>query len=124
MIPATLLSIIPMLLVRKKQGYQTTRKDELERNWNISLEGTMPKLTLPLLGAALVAFGQKAIAQAPRHTPPHGMTCPGDALVWVNARSHIYHFQGERYFGSTELGKFMCERDARREGDRPTRNGQ
>lgn len=65
-----------------------------------------------------------AMAQAPQHSPPPGMTCPGDKLVWVNTRSHIYHFQGERYFGSTQVGKFICERDADKEGDRPTRNGQ
>ena len=64
------------------------------------------------------------LAQTPTHTPPGGMTCPGDKLVWVNTRSGIYHFQGERYFGSTKQGKFMCERDADKEGDRPTHNGQ
>jgi hypothetical protein len=65
-----------------------------------------------------------AYAQTPNHTPPAGMTCPGDKLVWVNTRSGVYHFQGERYFGSTKQGKFICERDADKEGDRPTRNGQ
>ncbi len=63
-------------------------------------------------------------AQTPRHFPSPGITCPGDKLVWVNTRSHIYHFQGERYFGSTKYGKFMCEHAADRQGDRPTRNGQ
>jgi hypothetical protein len=65
-----------------------------------------------------------AFAQTPSHMPPPGMTCPGDKLVWVNTRSHIYHFQGERYFGSTKEGKFICERAADKEGDRPTHNGQ
>ena len=62
--------------------------------------------------------------QTPVHQPPAGMTCPGDKLVWVNTRSRVYHFQGERYFGSTKEGKFLCEHDADKEGDRPTRNGQ
>jgi hypothetical protein len=74
-----------------------------------------------LFGLALTPL---AIAQTPNHTAPAGMTCPGDKLVWVNTRSHVYHFQGERYFGSTKEGKFICERDADKEGDRPTRNGQ
>jgi hypothetical protein len=51
------------------------------------------------------------------------MTCPGDNLVWVNIRSHVYHFQGDTYFGSTKHGKFMCEHDAEKEGNRPNRNG-
>jgi hypothetical protein len=65
-----------------------------------------------------------AYAQTPTHPPPAGMTCPGDKLVWVNTRSGVYHFQGERYFGSTKRGKFICERDADEEGDRPTLSGQ
>ncbi len=65
-----------------------------------------------------------AIAQPTIHEPPAGLKCSGDKMVWVNTRSHIYHFQGERYFGATKYGKFMCEHDADKEGDRPTRNGQ
>ena len=63
-------------------------------------------------------------AQTPVTAPPPGLSCPGDKVVWVNTKSGIYHFRGERYFGSTEQGKFTCEHDALREGDRPTRNGQ
>jgi hypothetical protein len=51
-----------------------------------------------------------AYAQTPSHTPPAGMTCLGDKLVWVNTRSGVHHFQGERYFGSMKQGKFICER--------------
>jgi hypothetical protein len=76
---------------------------------------------IALLGLAVPPL---AFAQTPNHTPPASMTCPGDKVVWVNTRSHIYHFQGERYFGSTKKGKFMCERAADKEGDRPTHNGQ
>jgi hypothetical protein len=65
-----------------------------------------------------------ADAQTPVYVPPAKATCPGDVLVWVNTRSGVYHFQGERYFGSTKQGKFICEKAARAEGDRPTKNGQ
>ncbi len=65
-----------------------------------------------------------ALAQAPQHAVPPGLRCPGDKVVWVNTRSGIYHFQGERYFGSTKEGKFLCEHDADTQGDRPTHNGQ
>jgi hypothetical protein len=82
------------------------------------------KTHVTMVGVALVALCTPAVAQTPNHTPPAGMTCPSDKLVWVNTRSHIYHFQGERYFGSTKQGKFICERDADKEGDRPTHNGQ
>jgi len=78
-------------------------------------------LTFSLVGGLI---WHSATAQTPVHTPPPSLTCPGDAIVWVNIRSGVYHFRGERYFGSTKQGKFMCEKQARAEGDRPTRNGQ
>jgi hypothetical protein len=68
--------------------------------------------------------GGPLFAQTPVHQPPASISCPGDLVVWVNTRSGIFHFKGERYFGSTQVGKFMCEKAALDEGDRPTRNGQ
>jgi hypothetical protein len=75
-------------------------------------------LTLGLL------VGTASYAQTPSHTPPANMTCPGDQMVWVNTKSRVYHYEGERYFGSTQQGKFLCEKAAEKEGDRVTRNGQ
>ena len=34
----------------------------------------------------------------------HGLKCKGDKVVRVNSRTGVYHFQGERYFGSTKQG--------------------
>jgi hypothetical protein len=51
------------------------------------------------------------------------LTCPGDKLVWVNTRSHVYHFRDEPTFGSTKQGKFMYEHDAKQEGYHPLSNG-
>jgi hypothetical protein len=59
-----------------------------------------------------------ASAETPSHTPPAGMTCPDDKLVWVNTRSGTRHFQGDQYFGNTKRGKFICEHDADEEDDR------
>lgn len=80
-----------------------------------------------LAGAFVFLFllsGAPARAQTPSHRPPATLSCPGDRVVWVNIPSGIYHYRGERYFGSTKHGKFVCEKEALREGDRPTRNGQ
>lgn len=57
-------------------------------------------------------------------TPPPASTCPGDQVVWVNTRSHIYHFPGQTWFGHTKEGKYLCRHAADQEGDRPTHNGQ
>ncbi len=65
-----------------------------------------------------------SFAQTICHSPPPGMSCPGDRLVWCNTPSHIYHFQGQRYFGCTKTGKFQCEHDAIGEECKPTGNGQ
>ena len=56
--------------------------------------------------------------------PPAANTCPGDQVVWVNTRSHIYHFAGQTWFGHTKDGKYLCRHAADAEGDRPTHNGQ
>ena len=50
--------------------------------------------------------------------------CPDDTVVWVNTRSGIYHMPGERWYGATSEGKYMCKSDADGEGDRETENGQ
>ena len=79
---------------------------------------------VPFAGMVALVASLSAMAGTLTRMPPQGLVCPGDHLVWVNTDSGIYHFQGERYFGSTKSGKFMCQKDADKEGDRPTRNGQ
>jgi hypothetical protein len=50
--------------------------------------------------------------------------CPKDTVVWVNTKTGVYHFRGQRWYGNTKEGAFECRRDADVEGDRATRNGQ
>jgi hypothetical protein len=50
--------------------------------------------------------------------------CHTDTVVWLNTRSGIYHFQGERWYGRTKDGAYVCEKDADAAGDRATENGQ
>ena len=50
--------------------------------------------------------------------------CPNDTVVWVNTRTGVYHFAGERWYGNTSQGTYECRQDANAEGDRATRNGQ
>lgn len=63
-------------------------------------------------------------AQQAQQTPPSSMKCPGDKVVWVNTRSHVYHFEGDPYFGHTKHGKFMCEQAADKAGFRQPRKAQ
>jgi hypothetical protein len=38
--------------------------------------------------------------------------CPTDTVVWANLSSKVYHFYGERGYGSTRRGAYVCEADA------------
>ena len=49
--------------------------------------------------------------------------CPGQAVVWVNTSSKIYHHAGANTYGHTKEGAYMCESDATAEGDRLSKNG-
>lgn len=44
--------------------------------------------------------------------------------VWVNTATGVYHYPGTRWYGKTNEGKFMSEKDAIAQGYRAARNGQ
>ena len=48
--------------------------------------------------------------------------CPSDTVVWVNTKSHVYHYAGTRSYGTTKQGAYMCEADANAAGDRASRS--
>jgi hypothetical protein len=50
--------------------------------------------------------------------------CPSDVVVWLNTASGVWHYAGERWYGNTENGAYVCEEEAAAAGDRATRNGQ
>ena len=46
--------------------------------------------------------------------------CPGDAVVWVNlGGSKAYHMSGNKYYGKTKHGAFMCQKEADKSGFHP-----
>ncbi len=67
-----------------------------------------------------------AAAPAPRFSSEQEAQkhCPADEVVWVNTKTGVYHLQGERWYGATKDGVYMCRKEADAEGDRMTRNGQ
>jgi hypothetical protein len=77
-------------------------------------------LYLLVLVAAAPASAQSMFTsqqQAQQH-------CPSDTVVWLNIPTGIYHMQGERWYGATKRGTYVCEKEADKAGDRETRNGQ
>ncbi len=50
--------------------------------------------------------------------------CPRDVVVWLNVPSGIYHYKGERWYGRTKHGAYVCQKEAIAAGDRASENGQ
>jgi hypothetical protein len=50
--------------------------------------------------------------------------CARDTVVWLNTNSGIYHYKGQRWYGNTNAGAYVCEKEAIAAGDRATRNNQ
>jgi hypothetical protein len=73
--------------------------------------------TTPRAGTAMPAgAGQFTTeAQAKSH-------CPGDTVVWANQDSKIYHFSGNRNYGNTKSGAYMCEKETTAAGMRAAKN--
>jgi hypothetical protein len=65
---------------------------------------------------AATGAGSSATAQQAQYR------CPGATVVWVNEKSHIYHFPGTRDYGNTKRGAYMCEADAQAAGNRAAKN--
>ncbi len=68
--------------------------------------------------------GKSARAPADANAVTPGISCPGDAVVWVNLRSKGYHMQGDKFFGHTKRGKFMCKKAADAAGDHEIKAGK
>jgi hypothetical protein len=70
-----------------------------------------PKKTEMAAPAAATGAGQFAAeAEAKAH-------CPSDTVVWLNTKSHKYHFTGHKSYGTTKQGAYMCEADAKAAGN-------
>jgi hypothetical protein len=50
--------------------------------------------------------------------------CPKDTVVWLNLPTMIWHYKGQRWYGRTKHGAYVCEKEAVAAGARATRNGE
>src|SRR5215475_6560177 len=48
--------------------------------------------------------------------------CGTGTVVWANTDSKIYHFSGNKAYGKTKTGAYMCEQDATTQGMRAAKN--
>ena len=72
-------------------------------------------LLVPSFSYALDQFQNEQ--QARKH-------CPGETVAWLNIPTGIFHYKGQRWYGRTKDGAYVCVKEAVKEGDRATRNGQ
>jgi hypothetical protein len=79
--------------------------------------GSKQATTTPRTAAATPAgAGQFTTeAQAKSH-------CPGDTVVWANLDSKVYHFSGNKSYGNTKSGAYMCEKETAASGMRAAKN--
>jgi hypothetical protein len=50
--------------------------------------------------------------------------CPKDTVVWLNLPTMIWHYKGQRWYGRTKNGAYVCVKEAAADGARATRNGE
>jgi hypothetical protein len=82
------------------------------------VQATLPKPTpAPMKPAARATGAGEFTTEAEAKA-----RCPSDTVVWVNTKSHIYHYAGTRSYGTTKQGAYMCEADAAAAGDRASKS--
>ena len=93
------------------------------RYWMVSLDHVHRGLTTPS------PWFEQEKPDDPRARPIEAASeaqakahCPTDTVVWVNTKSHIYHFAGTHDYGATKQGTYMCETEAKAAGDRAAEN--
>jgi hypothetical protein len=74
-----------------------------------------PKRTATEPAAPLAGNQFSSEAQAKAH-------CTRDIVVWANLDSRIYHFSGNKQYGNTKEGAYMCEKEALGQGIRAAKN--
>ena len=45
--------------------------------------------------------------------------CPHDIVVWLNTKSRYYHYKGQPWYGTTDVGAYVCKAEADMAGDIP-----
>jgi hypothetical protein len=78
-----------------------------------SAPAAKPAPTAAIAPTGANEFAAEALAKA---------HCPSDTVVWANLDSKVYHFSGNKNYGKTKEGAYMCEKDALGQGVRAAKN--
>jgi hypothetical protein len=95
-----------------------SKAEETLRLSRSTLVRSLLAVSAPLLMP--VSGGLAAEAQLFQFEQQAKLHCPDDVVVWVNLPSRIYSFQGERWYGSTKRGSFVCRAEGDGAGYKPS----
>jgi hypothetical protein len=73
------------------------------------------KILSAISGAFFLAatFASPSLAQSQFPTEQQAQQhCTKDVVVWLNLPTRIYHMKGERWYGMTKSGAYVCEKEA------------
>jgi hypothetical protein len=48
--------------------------------------------------------------------------CPHDTVVWFDYATSHYHFKSEHWYGKTDNGMYVCQKDADKSGAHSSRD--
>jgi hypothetical protein len=84
--------------------------------------------SLALMTVLLPCFAIAAPFTAPLANFPTAQEaqqhCPTDLVVWLDLPTRTYHYRGQRWYGSTKSGAYVCRNEAVRAGMRATRSAE
>jgi hypothetical protein len=112
-------------MIGKYSESETMRRKSLFTGGCIAIAAALA-LALAPVGAMAQTMQKAPAAAAPmtkgrQHAKPGNeyasegeakLHCAGDMVVWANLRSKVYHFSGNRNYGKTKRGAYMCRKEA------------
>jgi hypothetical protein len=89
----------------------------------------LSSVRLLLTALALMASPGLAVAADPKVPLANFPTaqeaqqhCPDDLIVWLDLPTRTYHYRGQRWYGSTKNGAYVCRNEAKKAAMRATRS--
>ncbi|MFZ1906989.1 MAG: hypothetical protein WAU56_16520 [Steroidobacteraceae bacterium] len=83
----------------------------------------MRRFLLVLIAACFLSLPAFALEQFQTEAEAQ-QHCPKETVVWLNLPTMIWHYKGQRWYGNTKHGAYVCEKEAATSGARATHNGE